>query len=100
MPAQAAGSWQFAGGKWEHSGGEWELRGAELALTQQFQMLSGTLTMDGKSMPVSDAKMLGDQITFRAGNTVYTGQLTGSSIEGTAITNGNSVPWSATRAGN
>ena len=84
VPALAAGKWQLGGG--------------ELALTQQFQMLSGTLTLDGNSAPISNAKMLGDQITFSAGSTVYTGRLTGSVIEGTAKTNGSSVPWRATRA--
>jgi len=83
VPAKAAGKWQFGGG--------------ELALTQQFQMLSGTLTLNGNKMPISDAKMLGDQITLSVGGTVYTGRLTGSVIEGTAKANGRSVPWSATR---
>jgi hypothetical protein len=84
VPALAAGKWQLGGG--------------ELALTQEFQMLSGTLTLNGNSAPISNAKMLGDQITFSAGSTVYTGRLTGSVIEGTAKTNGSSVPWRATRA--
>lgn len=84
VPAKVAGMWQLGGG--------------ELALTQQFQMLSGTLTLNGKNVPISDAKMLGDQITFSTGSTVYTGRLTGSVIEGTAKANGSSAPWSATRA--
>ena len=84
VPAKAAGKWQLGGG--------------ELALTQQFQMLSGTLTLNGNNTPISAAKMLGDQITFSAGSTVYTGRLTGRVIEGTAKTNESSVPWSATRA--
>ena len=84
VPALAAGKWQLGGG--------------ELTLTQEFQMLSGTLTLNGNSAPISNAKMLGDQITFSAGSTVYTGRLTGSVIEGTAKTNGSSVPWRATRA--
>jgi hypothetical protein len=77
--------------------GKWQLGGGELALTQQFQMLSGTLTLNGKSTPISDGKMLGDQITFSASGTVYTGRLTGNVMEGTAKANGSSVPWSATR---
>jgi hypothetical protein len=74
--------------------GKWQLSGGELSLTQDFQMLNGTLTLNGKSTQISSAKMVGDQITFNAGSTVYTGRVTGNVIEGTA----NSVPWKATRA--
>jgi precorrin-6B methylase 2 len=84
VPAKAKGRWQFSGG--------------ELTLNQKFQMLSGTLTLNGKRAPVSDAKMVADQITFGAGSTVYTGRLTGNVIEGTATAGGSSVPWKATRA--
>jgi hypothetical protein len=69
-----------------------------LALTQQFQMLSGTLTLNGNSTLISGAKMLGNQITFTAGGTVYSGRLTGSVMEGRAKANGSSEPWRATRA--
>ena len=80
--------------------GNWHLGAGELALTQQFQMLSGTLTSNGNNTPIADAKMRGDQITFTAGSTVYTGRLKGSVIEGTATANGSSVPWRATRTEN
>jgi phospholipid N-methyltransferase len=79
--------------------GKWQLSGGELALTQEFQTLSGTLTLNSKSTPISSAKMAGDQITFKAGSTVYTGRVTGNAIEGTAKGTGNSTPWKATRAG-
>ena len=78
--------------------GKWRLGGGELALAQTFQMLSGTLTLDGKSTPISDARMRGEEISFSTGGTVYTGRVKGSTMEGTAKTNGNSKPWSATRA--
>jgi SAM-dependent methyltransferase len=77
--------------------GEWHLRTGELALTQQFQMLNGTLTLNGNNTPIADAKMLGDQITLTAGSTVYTGRLRGNVIEGEAKAQGSSVHWSATR---
>jgi hypothetical protein len=77
--------------------GKWQLGGGELALTQEFQMLSGTLILNGRSTPVSNAKMRGDQITFSAGSTIYTGSVKGNAMEGTARTNGSSVAWSATR---
>jgi precorrin-6B methylase 2 len=77
--------------------GRWRLDNGELALGQQFQMLSGTLTSGGRNTSLSDAKMRGDQITFRAGGTVYTGRMKGTVMEGTALTDGSSVAWSATR---
>ncbi|MBZ5498788.1 MAG: class I SAM-dependent methyltransferase [Acidobacteriia bacterium] len=78
-------------------GGKWRLSAGELTLTQEFQMLSGTLTSSGRNTPISDARMRGDEITFRAGGSVYTGRVKGNAIEGTAKTNGSSVAWSATR---
>ncbi len=78
-------------------GGKWRLGSSDLTLTQTFQMLNGTLTANGKSMPLSSAKMHGDQITFTAGGTVYTGQVKGNAMAGTARTGASSAAWSATR---
>jgi len=79
--------------------GNWRLDEGELSLTQTFQNLSGTLSTHGENIEISDAKMHGDQITFSAGNTVYTGHVNGSVIEGTAaVANGRNVAWKATRA--
>jgi hypothetical protein len=60
-------------------------------------MLSGTLTLKGNSAPISDAKMRGDQITFTAGGTVYTGRVKGSLMDGTAKSGAASTNWSAAR---
>jgi hypothetical protein len=78
--------------------GRWRLTGGELTLTQEFQMLSGTLNLNGRSTPITEARMRGDQITFSAGDTVYTGRLKGAVMSGTAKTNASSSAWSATRA--
>jgi precorrin-6B methylase 2 len=78
--------------------GKWRLGGGELALTQEFQMLHGTLTSNGNSMPISDARMRGDQITFTAGSTVYTGRLKAGTMAGTAQTGGRQAAWSAVHA--
>ncbi|MGA2264137.1 MAG: SAM-dependent methyltransferase, partial [Acidobacteriota bacterium] len=78
--------------------GKWRLDSGVLTLTQEFQMLSGTLTVNGKSMPISEAKMHGDQIAFSAGNTLYSGRVKGTAMEGTAKTGTNTLPWTATRA--
>jgi hypothetical protein len=77
--------------------GKWQLGRGELALTQRFQVLSGTLTLNGNKTPISDAKMTGDQIAFTAGGTVYTGRLTGNVIKGTANSGGSTSSWTATR---
>jgi hypothetical protein len=77
--------------------GKWRLGNGELTLTQEFQVLKGTLTNSGKATPISDAKMRGDQITFTAGGTVYTGRVKANAIEGTAKTAASSLAWTATR---
>jgi SAM-dependent methyltransferase len=69
--------------------GKWKLENGELALSQQFQMLTGTLTTGGNSAPISAGKMTGDQISFTAGGKQYTGRVNGSAIEGDG--------WRATR---
>jgi hypothetical protein len=78
--------------------GKWRLGSGELTLAQEFQMLHGTLTSNGNSMPISDARMRGDQITFTAGSTVYTGRLKAGAMAGTAQTGGSKAAWSAVRA--
>lgn len=65
--------------------GTWKLGGDTLTLTQQYQVLSGTLG----STPITDAKMKGDAITFTAGTKVYAGRVNGTRMTGTG--------WSATR---
>jgi hypothetical protein len=65
--------------------GTWKMPQGELTLTQQFQMLSGTLG----GTPVT-GKMNGDEITITAGATTYTGRVNGSTIQGSG--------WTASRA--
>jgi hypothetical protein len=80
--------------------GTWRLPGGDLALSQKFQMLSGTLTLDGKSMPISAGRMNGDQIRFIAGGSTYTGSVKGNAIEGNVVTEERKRTWGATRVGN
>ena len=79
VPAKVEGAWKMA-------------QGGELALTQTFQKLSGTLRNGANTTPITDGKMRGDEITFKAGNTTYTGRVSGNTIKGTSP-NG----WSATK---
>jgi SAM-dependent methyltransferase len=74
--------------------GAWKTPRGELVLKQTFQNLSGTLRNGNVTAPISNAKMNGDQITFTAAGTQYTGRINGNAMEGTA----GSAKWTATRA--
>jgi hypothetical protein len=70
--------------------GTWRLGQGQLTLKQEFQMISGTLG----NTPISDGRLRGNEITFKAGNTQYSGRVNSNAIEGTA---GNQT-WKAVRA--
>ena len=74
--------------------GTWKLPEGELMLKQEFQMLSGTLRANGKTVPLQSGKVRGEQIVFTAGGTQYTGKVNGKRIDGTTR---NGAAWSATR---
>ena len=76
--------------------GNWKIGEAELALKQNFQMLSGSLKNGNVAAIVINGKMKGDEITFTAGNTQYTGKVNGNSIEGVAKTGDKETKWQAT----
>jgi len=69
VPAKVAGTWRLG-------------RGQELVLEQTFQMLEGTLSRNGQTTPITDARMDGAQITFTAGGARYTGEVKGRRMEG------------------
>ena len=70
--------------------GSWNVGQNKLALTQKFQVLTGTLG----SQAISDAKMRGANIEFSVGTTKYTGTVTGNSMKGTTSAG---QSWSATK---
>jgi len=70
--------------------GTWQLGSNTLTLTQQFQVLSGTLG----SNPLTNGRLTGDAITFSAGGMTYTGTVNGNSMKGTT---GTGTAWSATK---
>jgi hypothetical protein len=58
--------------------GTWDVQGrGTLTLNQNFQMLSGTLG----NAQVSAGKLRGDEITFTAGGTTYTGKVEGNTMQ-------------------
>jgi precorrin-6B methylase 2 len=76
--------------------GTWKLAQGDLALHQSFQMISGTLSSGATSVPVT-GRLLGHEISFRVGDVNYTGQVRGSTMQGTFPCGGNTVHWKATR---
>jgi SAM-dependent methyltransferase len=75
--------------------GTWQLPQGELALKQEFQMISGTLKNGSNVIQIANGKLNGDQITFNAGGSLYTGRVNGNAMEGSTSSGGN---WKATRA--
>jgi hypothetical protein len=76
--------------------GAWQLPDGELTLKQTYQMISGSLKRGGNTVQIANGKLNGDQITFNAGGSLYTGRVTSNGMEGTISSGGN---WQATRAG-
>ena len=77
--------------------GTWKTSRGDLTLKQEYQMLSGNLARGNVNAIISDAKMLGDQISFTAAGAQYTGRVTGNAIAGTYKGSDGSGNWTATR---
>jgi hypothetical protein len=77
--------------------GTWRLSQGELSLQQQFQQLTGTITANGRSTPITNGKMRGEEITFTAGDETYTGKVNGNRLEGSIASPRGNRAWSATR---
>ena len=76
VPAKVQGTWRTAHG--------------DLTLTQQYQMITGTLG----TTPISEGRLRGNAITFTAGGATYAGQVNGNAMQGTASPGGS---WNATK---
>jgi SAM-dependent methyltransferase len=77
--------------------GKWLLGQGELTLVQEFQFIRGTLTAGSTETPIADGKLVGDQISFKAAGTTYTGWVKGNSMEGTARAGGADSKWQASK---
>jgi SAM-dependent methyltransferase len=77
--------------------GAWQLGQGELSLEQEFQYFRGKLTTGNVVAPITDGKLKGDQISFTAGGTSYSGWVKGTTMEGTARTGGADTKWQAVR---
>jgi SAM-dependent methyltransferase len=76
--------------------GTWHLKDGELRLEQKFQTVSGTLTAGGTTLPVRNAQLRADELSFSAGTIDYTARVSGNTMQGHA-TGGMHGAWSATR---
>jgi SAM-dependent methyltransferase len=76
--------------------GTWKLPQGELTLEQKYQMLSGNLK--GGNAGAVTGRMDGEQISFKVGNTQFSGKVVGDTIEGVARTGEKEEKFSATRA--
>jgi precorrin-6B methylase 2 len=81
VPAKVEGTWRIA----SPSG--------ELALQQKFQIVSGTLTLNGQQHAIENGRLRGDELSFTANGVGYTGHVNGNAIEGQTA----SGSWRATR---
>lgn len=68
-----------------------------LDLTQQVTRIDGEAQLDGRAVPLADAQLLGDEISFRlAGRDAqFRGKVRGRIIVGTVESGGASAPWRA-----
>lgn len=72
--------------------GTWQLGNQELKLTQQYQMLTGTLG----ATPIAGARLSGNSIVFTANGANYSGTVDGKSMKG-SVSGGPGGNWSATQ---
>src|SRR5436190_2093138 len=74
---------------------------ATLRLRQQMTRVSGSVVLDGEEVPLEDVKLRGDRLSFKLAGRKgeFTGQVKGSSIEGTLDAGGTKTPWSAALSG-
>jgi SAM-dependent methyltransferase len=72
--------------------GTWKTGQGDLTIKQSFQNITGTLKNGSVVTPIN-GKLHGNQITFTAGSTQYTGNVNGNSIDGTP----GGAKWTATR---
>jgi hypothetical protein len=62
-----------------HVAGTYQTPHGELTLTQDFQMLSGTLRSNGQDIPV-EGKVVGEQVLLTAGDHQLSGKMKGKRL--------------------
>jgi hypothetical protein len=99
VPAKASGKW-----RWYERPENAPQRSYELVLDQFFQKIEGTLSVDGRTLPIENAKLTGDEVSFSAkvdpaGPVEWSGRIVNNGMEGVVRTAGTAkqAPWSAAR---
>jgi hypothetical protein len=93
VPAKVEGTWSWQSGS----------ESAELTLKQTFQKIEGSMKIGSKDLPLKNAALDGDRISFAVSTggpalREYSGRVNGNSMEGTSKTgNGPGAKWTATR---
>jgi hypothetical protein len=77
--------------------GKWKMGDSELSISQEYQTFKGSVKTGNVIGPIMQAKLRGDQISFTAGDTQYSGTVKGSAMEGTAKSPKGEAKWIATR---
>lgn len=80
VPAKVAGTWRLSQG--------------ELALEQNFQTITGTLSAGGIATPIVNGRLRGDLISFTVGDIDYAGCVNGDKMH---IEGSGTIAWTATR---
>jgi SAM-dependent methyltransferase len=80
--------------------GKWKLADGEITFDQDFQMVTGTLASNGKSLALQNGRLKGEEISFAVDGVEYTGRVNGTSIEGTTKSASGQSTWKAQRAAN
>jgi len=95
IPAKVAGSWRATVPALLASGP------MRLELRQEGTTVTGEALLDGKKLPLAEARLVGHELSFRlAGrDALFRGKVTGAVIEGTIESRGRSLPWHANRSG-
>jgi hypothetical protein len=95
VPAKVAGRWQAS------MPPAISKQAATLELQQQITRITGTLRFDGRDIALEEAKIRGDQLSFRLPGQKgeFTGQVRGNAIEGMFESGGSKSAWSAALKG-
>jgi len=95
VPAKAEGAWSAK------LPAQLSKEPVRLNLRQQITRISGTARIGGKDVPLDDAKLKGERLSFKLalGGTTYdfTGNVRGASIDGTMEGGGSKTAWSASK---
>jgi hypothetical protein len=95
VPARVAGSWTASIPPALSKGA------MRLDLTQQIGSVAGQAVLDGRAVPLAEARLVGDDLSFSlpGRNARFRGKVSGRTIEGTVESGKVRAPWRATLGG-